>query len=207
MPRDKRIVIPGVAHHLTHRGNNRQDVFFDDDDRRRYLGLLKKYSDEHGVRLLGYCLMTNHIHLVGIPTRENSLSALMRRTQREHSKHINEKYQRGGHLWQGRYYSCPMDLDHTINAMCYVELNPVRARMLSCPWEYPWSSAKGHCGVRGDVLIDLERWFKSYQDAEWRTLLRVQAEERGFVELIREHTRRGRPLGAANYFSRKTSGR
>ncbi|MCF6283933.1 MAG: transposase [Candidatus Hydrogenedentes bacterium] len=202
MPREKRNVLPGVAHHITHRGNNKQAVFHDDDDRHRYLHLLKKYADTHGVRVLAYCLMTNHIHIVGIPAKKDSLAALMKRSQLEHAKHINEKYAQSGHLWAGRFYSCPMDLDHTQNALGYVELNPVRAGMITCPCDYPWSSAAGHCGMRDDSLVNLQRWFENYTAIEWREALRIEAENRGFVEQIREHTRKGKPLGSRAYFRR-----
>ena len=80
MPRIARIAVPGLAHHVTQRGNNRQDVFFVDADRRVYLSLLKEQSDKHGLEVLAYCLMTNHVHLVAIPRDENSLAKAVGRT-------------------------------------------------------------------------------------------------------------------------------
>ena len=175
MPREARIVIPGVPHHITHRGNNKQEVFFDDEDREGYLRLLGRYCREDGLRVLAYSLMTNHIHIVGVPARAESLSRAMQRTQQEHTFHINEKYGRCGHLWHGRFYSCPMDLDHTVCALGYVELNPVRAGLVRLPWDYPWSSSRAYCGQwSGDKLLDLKRWFGHYTAAEWRDSLLVE---------------------------------
>ena len=204
MPREARIVIPGVPHHITHRGNNKQQVFFDDEDRRRYLCFLCRYCHEDGLRILAYCLMPNHIHIVGVPARKESLSRALQRTQQEHTSHINYKYGRCGHLWHGRFYSCPMDLDHTVCALGYVELNPVRARMVEFPWDYPWSSAPAHCGNRPeDELLDLDRWFGHYTDAEWRESLLVEMENKGFLSVIRAHTVKGKPLGKREYFKER----
>lgn len=201
MPREKRIVLPGVPHHITHRGNNKQSIFFDDEDRKRYLRLLRRYSQEHGLRILAYCLMTNHIHVVGVPAAEDSLSRVFKRTQLEHAIYINEKYGRCGHLWHGRYFSCPMDLDYTITALGYVELNPVRAGIVEYPWKFWWSSAPAHCGNRADdPLLDLDRWFRHFTDVEWRDSLLVEMDNKGFLAEIREHTRKGKPLGKREFF-------
>ena len=195
-------MLPGVAHHITHRGNNRQTAFFDNDDYGRYLALLHKYSRSQEVRILAYCLMPNHIHLVGVPKRAESLAGLMKRLQGEHTALINESQRRCGHLWHGRFYSCPMDLDHTVCALGYVELNPVRAGMLKYAWEYPWSSAAPHCGVREDRLLNLEKWFRNYDADEWQDISRSAAIRRGFVEEIREHTTSGKPFGDRAYFKK-----
>jgi putative transposase len=178
-------------------------VFFEDEDRMRYVNLLAKYSNEHGMRILGYCLMNNHVHIVAVPAEKESLSRAMKSSQLEHASYINQKYARCGHLWHGRFYSCPMDLDHTISALSYVELNPVRAGMVVFPWDYTWSSAPAHCGGRDrDSLLDLNRWFSHFKDSEWRDGLMIEMENRGFLEKIRQHTRNGRPLGDRAYFRR-----
>ncbi|MBX3179692.1 MAG: transposase [Candidatus Hydrogenedentes bacterium] len=182
-------------------------MFFDDEDRAHYLHLLERYCGEEGLRVVAYCLMTNHIHLVGIPERAESLGRAMKKTQQEHTFYINEKYARCGHLWHGRYFSCPMDLDHSVCAMGYVELNPVRAGMVRFPWEYAWSSCRAHCGEwSGDTLLDLKRWFGHYTAAEWRNSLLVEMENKGFLEQIRRYTRRGTPLGKHEFFRRRLEG-
>jgi len=134
MPRHARIVIPGLSHHITQRGNNRQDVFFVDDDRVAYLDLLREQCLKHRVRVLGYCLMTNHIHLIATPAHEDSLNLAIGRTHFLYTQLINRLHDRSGHLWQGRFHSCLMDGAYTLAAMRYVERNPVRAKMTRAPW-------------------------------------------------------------------------
>ena len=156
MPRAARIVVPGAMHHITHRGNNRQDVFFVDDDRRAYLDLLRQQSGRFGFVVEGYCLMTNHIHIVGTPADEESLGKAFGRTHFMYTQYANRRHERSGHIWQNRFFSCALDAPHGWNALAYVELNPVRAGIVRRAWHYPWSSAAGHCGVRDDdPVVDL----------------------------------------------------
>jgi putative transposase len=150
-------VVTEVAHHITQRGNNRQDVFFVDDDRRVYLELLQKYCEKYGMRVHGYCLMTNHVHLVAIPEKEESLAKAIGRTHFCYSQYINRFHNRSGHLWQGRFYSCALDERHFWLAMRYVELNPVRAKICRKPWRYEWSSAAAH--IDGDTESELKAYW------------------------------------------------
>ena len=122
-----RVVAAGVPHHITQRGNNRQDVFLLDDDRRFYLETLRERSQRHGVTLLGYCLMTNHVHLVAIPERPDSLARALGQSHSRYAQRFNRRYGRTGHLWQNRFYSCPLGRTHLVRALLYVDLNPVRA--------------------------------------------------------------------------------
>ncbi|MCF6286021.1 MAG: transposase [Candidatus Hydrogenedentes bacterium] len=197
MPRTARIVLPGVAHHVTQRGNQKQQVFFDEQDRRKYLTLLKEHTREHGLRILGYCLMTNHVHLVGVPAREESLAKAVGGTHQSYTAYLGKRYEHVGHLWQSRFFSCPMDEPHMLNALAYVELNPVRAGMEEFAWDHPWSSARAHCidGV-DDALLNLTRWKSQFSIDEWRETLLVAIEDVGMVKKIRSHTNRGRPLGS-----------
>ena len=122
-----RVVAAGVPHHITQRGNNRQDVFLLDDDRRFYLETLRERSQRHGVTLLGYCLMTNHVHLVAIPERPDSLARALGQSHSCYAQRFNRRYGRTGHLWQNRFYSCPLGRTHLLRALLYVDLNPLRA--------------------------------------------------------------------------------
>jgi putative transposase len=137
VPRLARIVIPQCPHHLTQRGNERRDVFFAPSDREVYLGLLKKYADFYGAEVRGYCLMTNHVHLVLLPHRAESLAKTLREVQMRYSQYRHAIERGSGHLWQSRYYSCPVDPDSVAAVMRYVELNPVRAHLVSSAAEYP----------------------------------------------------------------------
>ena len=186
MPRQARVVIPGLPHHITQWGNNREDVFFVDGDRVAYLGLLREQCEKHGVRVLGYCLMTNHIHLVATPAQEDSLNLAVGRTHFIYTQYINRLHGRSGHLWQGRFHSCPMDDAYAVTAMRYVERNPIRAKKTRVPWTYRWSSAAAHTG-RSDAahLLDLEAWNDLVPDVNWEEMLTALQRH---ARLVRSHT-------------------
>ena len=137
--------MPGIPHHLTQRGNRREEAFFSDDDRQRYLQLLLEYSAKHRLETLAYCLMTNHIHLVCIPARADSLSLVMKPLDLRHAQHVNWTHGISGRLWQGRFFSCPLDEEHLCAALRYVTGNPVRARLVRRAENYAWSSAAADC--------------------------------------------------------------
>ena len=203
MPRVARIVVPGACHHVTQRGNNKQDVFFVDDDRRVYLELLREQGERFGFRLEGYCLMTNHVHLVGVPVREESLAKAIGRTHFLYAQYVNRMHGRTGHLWQNRFYSCALDDAHAYNALCYVELNPVRAGVVKKAWEYPWSSAAAHCGAdEEDPFLDLAAWRARMSAKEWRATLKEVARNKGMQEAVRRNTHTGRPLGSDRFLSK-----
>ncbi|MCC6487604.1 MAG: transposase [Candidatus Hydrogenedentes bacterium] len=202
MPRQARVVIPGMPHHITQRGNNRQDVFFVDDDRTTYLELLRVQCIKHRVRLLGYCLMTNHVHLVALPLREDSLNLAVGRTHFIYTQYINRLHGRSGHLWQGRFHSCPMDDAYTVMAMRYIERNPVRAKITRVPWTYPWSSAMAHCGAQDETgLLDLRAWKDLVPGVDWKEMLTRHDEEEA-VTALRRNTQTGRPLASDSLVSK-----
>jgi putative transposase len=202
MPRLARAVAVGFAHHITQRGNNRKDVFFVDDDRRVYLELLKEQADKYSLELIGYCLMSNHIHIVAVPHEQDSLAKAIGRTHFRYTQYINRFHRRSGHLWQGRFYSCALDERHFWLAMKYIELNPVRARLCRKPWRYVWSSAAGHCGGEDESgLLDLTGWHKQMDAARWRDLLTKPDDEQQLARL-RLCTSRGRPLGSDKFIAK-----
>jgi putative transposase len=195
-------VLPGVPHHITQRGNNRQDVFFVDDDRRVYLDLLGQHSERFGLKILGYCLMANHVHLIATPSAEDSLAKAVGRTHFRYTQYVNRLHRRSGHLWQNRFYSCALDEIHLWRAMCYTERNPVRAKVVRPAWDYPWSSAAAHTG--GDDpsgLLDPAQWPRLWTPAKWRAELR-SADDREELSRIRLGTHRGRPLGSDSFLSK-----
>jgi len=187
---------------VTQRGNNRQDVFFVDDDRRAYLAMLGRQSEKFGLRVLGYCLMTNHVHLIAVPQREESLAKAVGRTHFAYTQYVNRLHGRSGHLWQNRFHSCALDDEHYWAAMRYVERNPVRAGLVRRAWRYPWSSAAAHCGGRDDTgLLDLDAWAEESVGWDWRAALREPQDER-IVAALRLGTSRGRPLGSDSFISK-----
>jgi len=202
MPRSSRIVIPGCAHHITQRGNNKQDVFFVDDDRRVFLDLLKQACERFGVSIDGYCLMTNHVHLLATPESESSLAQGLKWTNQLYAQYVNRLHGRTGHLWEGRFFSCALDEEHFWRALAYVERNPVRGRLCRAPWRYEWSSAAAHCGA-GDPsgLLDLTGWADLASADEWRETLREQDDEAELARM-RLSTSRGRPLGSDRFVAK-----
>jgi putative transposase len=202
MPRTARIAVPQVPHHITQRGNNRQDVFFVDDDRRVYLSILKEQAEKNGLEVLGWCLMTNHIHLIGRPSTADSLAKALGRTHFLYTQYINRFHGRSGHLWQNRFFSCPLGREHFWQALRYVEQNPVRAKVLRQAWKYPWSSATAHVdGKDATGLLNMGYWKQISAHADWRgTLQAGQPEE--MVERIRRNTHTGRPLADDSFISK-----
>ena len=109
MPRIARIVAEGVPHHITQRGNGRQNVFDDAQDHHVYLRLSREYTREHGLRIWAWCLMSNHVHLLAVPQRSDSLARALGRVHSDYARYWNARAASCGHRWQARYYSCPVD--------------------------------------------------------------------------------------------------
>ena len=199
MARLARVVVPGVPHHVTHRGNRKESVFFDDVDRRRYRAMLATCLDKHSVELWAYCLMSNHIHLVLVPAEPEALGRFIHDVQSPYTTYVNQRQGLCGHLWQGRFFSCPMDDVHLWAAVRYVERNPVRAGLTERADDYLWSSAPGHCGHCADPLLsgDLE---KAGPIGDWAAWLQDQDDAE--VQRLRRCTRTGRPLGSERFVAR-----
>ena len=141
MSRIARVVVTGEPHHLIQRGNRRAAVFHSDNERHTYLRLIQEYAALHRLTLWAYCLMTNHIHLIAVPHSEQSIARTLRGLHTVYAMQYNTRYHSTGHLWQGRYKSCPLDEQHTWAAVRFVERNPVRADIVARAEDYPWSSA------------------------------------------------------------------
>ena len=189
------MVAVGAPHHITQRGNNQQDVFLFDDDRRRYLDTLRRECARRDVALLGYCLMSNHVHLVAVPNRADGLAKALGQTHQLHAQWFNRRYQRNGHLWQNRFYSCALGRSHLRLALSYVDLNPVRAGMVPEASGYPWSSARAHIeGHDEGGLLEMSLWREVCPLADWADVLR-QREGEDSPGKLREATKTGRPWG------------
>jgi len=202
MPRIARIVIPHVPHHITQRGNNKQDVFFVDDDKKAFLRYLKEQSLRFGLIIEGFCLMTNHIHIIATPRKEDSLANTLGRTNLLYAQYINYMHGRSGHLWQNRFFSCPMDDNYFFKALRYIEQNPVRAKMTRRPWTYRWSSAVFHTGKDDEFsLMDKKRWQKQSSGLNWKKVLQEKLENLDLNKL-RVYNKTGRPLGTDKFISK-----
>ena len=198
MARLARVVVPGVPHHVTQRGNRRQQTFFEDDDYRAYIDLMAEWCGRQGVAVWAYCLMPNHVHLIAVPDDEDGLRRAMGEAHRRFSVRVNRRQGWAGHLWQGRFASYPMDQGHLLACARYVELNPVRAGLVARPADWPWSSAKAHLERRDDglcrvgPLLDLA--------GKWRAFL-GQGVDAAAAELFRKHESTGRPLGPPSFIA------
>ena len=197
MSRIARVILPGEPHHLIQRGNRRAAVFHADEERHAYLRLLREYGALHGLAVWAYCLMTNHVHLVAVPRDAESVALALRGVHTVYAMQYNTRHRGTGHLWQGRYRSCPMDHAHAWAAVRYVERNPVRAGMVARAEDYPWSSAQAHCGLRRDALLD--PGFPAPGIVEdWHERLRHPDDET-HVRALRSATNIGRPCGSGAY--------
>ncbi len=205
MARLPRIVIPGVAHHVTQRGNRRLPVFFGDEDRRSYLALVADASAAHGTRCLAWCLMDNHVHLILVPADEDGLRATLAEAHRRHSRRVNFREGWRGYLFQGRFASYPMDDAHLMTAVRYVENNPVAAGMVTEAGDWPWSSARSHLAGRrvgGDPLTDVDAL--GAHVGNWQALLRTGLEamdDPAAIDVIEARIRTGRPLAEPQWIA------
>ncbi|HBY62490.1 MAG TPA: transposase [Solibacterales bacterium] len=195
MPRTSRVVAVGSPHHVTQRGNHRLDVFTSDQLRRVYLGLLKEHGGRYGLRVLAYCLMSNHVHLVVAPERETSLAATLRHAHGRFAQYWNTVHEQTGHLWQNRFFSCPVDPGAVWRVVRYVEQNPVRAGMTRRAIDYPWSSARYHAGVAPSEIVSSSGW--EWSTGDWLGLLDGSSEAEWGE--IRRATYSGRPYGSEQY--------
>jgi len=199
MSRVAHIVVPGYPHHIKQRGNNKQAIFFVEDDRYVYLELLGAQGAKYGLRIDGYCLMTNHVHVIGTPAGEASLAKTLGRTHFLYAQYINRMHHRSGHLWQNRFYSCAMNDDYFLKALCYVELNPVRTGLA----DHAWSSAQAHCGdAPRNALFHLDDWRDRMPGETWREVLESFRGDGEAAGQIYRHTNTGRPLGSDSFLSR-----
>ncbi len=200
MSRVGRVVIAGFPHHITQRGNRRADVFLSDADRQAYLGFVEKYAERHGLAVWAYCLMSNHVHIVAVPMREESLGLALRDAHTVYAMRFNTCTKTTGHVWQGRFYSCPLDEAHLWAAVRYVERNPVRARLAARAEDYPWSSARAHCGLARDTLLSGE--FPPPGVVEDWTAWLTHEDDPETIDRIRQQTNTGRPCGSNAFVER-----
>ncbi|MFN9211977.1 MAG: REP-associated tyrosine transposase [Betaproteobacteria bacterium] len=154
MPRKPRLAVAGHPHHIVQRGNDRQDIFRDDQDRRKYLDWLGELAAQFDVAVHAYVLMPNHVHLLVTPAGAAAMSGLMQALGRRYVRWFNDRHQRTGALWEGRFFSSLIEADRYLLACYrYIEMNPVRAGLVAAPVEYLWSSHRHHVGLKIDPLV------------------------------------------------------
>ena len=210
MPRLARTVCARVPHHITQRGNRREQVFFADGDRAAYLRWLREYAEKHDVDILAYCLMTNHIHLVAVPASDDGLHKVFKPLHMRYAQRINRARSWKGHVWQGRFFSSALDETYLWAAVRYVERNPVRARMVRRAENYAWSSAAAHCGLRDDpVLTRKLSWARQFESVgDWSAWL-AEGDEPEKLGVLRRNVENGLPCGSEKFIGKleKMAGR
>jgi len=159
MPSGPRLLLERACYHILARGNGKQKVFLEQNDFLVCIKKLREYKQEHGFLLYGYCLMPNHIHLIGEPIVPENLSKFMHAFLRSYTAYFNNRYARVGHLWQGRFKSKVINKDgYLINCVNYIEFNPLRAGLVKSAAEYQWSSYKERVFYRVDTLPMLDQF-------------------------------------------------
>lgn len=200
MPRAARFVCPGVPHHVTQRGNRRGRVFFADADYLTYLAWLHQDARRFGMGVVAYCLMTNHVHMILVPDERNSLRRGLQHLHMRFAQRANRLHHWTGHVWQGRFFSAPLDERYFWSAIRYVERNPVRAGMVECAEHYPWSSARAHCTSTWDPVLteNLPATRLQLGIGDWSAWL-AGGDDADDLAVLREHTVRGLPCGSETF--------
>ena len=208
MARLPRFVIPGQSQHVIQRGNNRQDIFCADEDYRFFLEKLQAAGKKHSCDIHAYVLMTNHVHLLVTPYAEDGIGKLMQRLGRYYVQHFNRCYKRSGTLWEGRYKSTLIDSEqYLFTCMRYIELNPLRAGMVTHPADYPWSSYRYNALGKPDGVITPQREYSrlgktdAQRQSAYRQMFETQLAEKALVE-IRLATNKTWVLGSDQFKAR-----
>ena len=206
MPRRSRISVAHYPHHIVQRGHNRRAVFVTDKDRMCYLETLQEFRQELQLRVYGYCLMTNHVHLIVDPGSDAAnLGLLMKRLAGRHTRRLNRLERRSGTAWEGRYKCSPVQSDRYLLACSrYVDLNPVRAKMVAAPEDYPWSSYRARIGAIDCPWLDPDPCYRALGSTPQQRQQRYQAfVEQGIgraeLEFIRGAVQRNQLTGNAAF--------
>ncbi|MCU7846167.1 MAG: transposase [Candidatus Thiodiazotropha sp. (ex Monitilora ramsayi)] len=205
MPRRARITLPGIPHHIIQRGNNRHACFFADDDYRFYLNWLGQYARESRCDIHAYVLMTNHVHMLLTPHTAHGVGSLMKRLGQRYVQYINRTYRRSGTLWEGRFRSClTQDEEYVLSCYRYIELNPIRAKMVAHPAEYPWSSYGANAQGEESNLLTPHNAYQTLGFTEesrrsaYNDLFRYHLED-GLIDQIRTATNGNYVLGNQHF--------
>jgi len=197
MARIARVVAPSYPHHITQRGNRRQETFFNDKDYQAYIDLMSEWCSRCNVEVWAYCLMPNHIHLIAVPESEDGLRLAIGEAHRRYTRRINFREGWRGHLWQGRFASYIMDEYYLLACVRYIEMNPVRVGRVERPEEWPWSSASAHISGYDDSLVEAAPLLE-ITEGTWKEFLSTAMREANIMEM-RRHEQTGRPLGSGSF--------
>lgn len=194
MARLARLVVPGLPHHVTQRGNRRARTFFEDDDYALYKHLLGEAARKADTQVWCYCLMPNHVHLIVTPSDEEGLRRTFADAHRRYTGYVNARLRVTGHLWQGRFGSVVMDENHLATAIRYVSLNPVRAQLVRRVQDWPWSSVRSHIAGKDDELVTVAPVLTRY--GNFKAFLGEEVDDAAAYRALRQSETTGRPLGS-----------
>ena len=201
MPRKPRFYLPGIPVHAVQRGHNREAVFYEDADYRAYLGWLREAAERYHCAIHAYVLMTNHVHILATPSDSEGLSRMMQYVGRRYVPYINHHYGTSGTLWEGRYKASLIQEDnYLLTCMRYIEMNPIRANMVSHPRGYRWSSYRANGEGREAPIITPHPLYlalgklATQRQAVYRALFKAPIDEKS-IEQIRAAWQTGTPLG------------
>ena len=192
MARLARVVVPGLPHHVTQRGNGRAQTFFGDDDYALYRDLLAASCRDAGVQVWAWVLMPNHVHLVLLPSDVDGLRRALAGVHRRYAGHIHARMKRTGHFWQGRFGAVAMDEPHLAASLRYIALNPVRARLVARPEDWRWSSIHAHLTGSDDGMTAVAPVLERFPD--FAGFIGQGPDDETFARLRRAESV-GRPLG------------
>lgn len=199
MARLARVVAAGLPHLVTQRGNRGQKVFFSDSDYQLYKELLAEGCRIARTQVWAYCLLPDRVHLVMVPRDQDGLRSALGESHRRYTREINARKGWRGFLWAGRFASFPMDEPHLTSCARYVELSPVRKRVVKRARDWRWSSAQAHLLGRDDGLVRVRPLLNRMDD--WSDFL-AEGMQDGEMEIIRSHESTGRPLGTPPFVRR-----
>jgi len=197
MARLPRLVLPGIPHHVTQRGNRREQTFFEDGDYALYLDLLADGAGRAGVEIWSYCLMPNHVHVVAVPRDQDALRRCFRYVHRHYTGYVNARQRWTGHLWQGRFSSVAMDEAHFVRALRYVALNPVRARLVNKAEDWAWSSTCALIAGVDDHVVTVAPALERVGD--FAAFLSQDFDEALTYAALRKAESVGRPVGSPEW--------
>ena len=197
MARLPRVVIPGIPHHVTQRGNGRRQTFFNDDDYALYRDLLGEAARRAHVAVWAYCLMPNHVHVILVPEDEDGLRRTFADLHRRYTGYINARNRTTGHLWQGRFGSVAMDEAHLWHGLRYVSLNPVRAGLVKRAKDWRWSSVQAHLAGEDDGVVTVAPALERVGD--FARYLAEPFDEAADYAALRKAESIGRPVGSADW--------
>jgi putative transposase len=205
MPRRPRVFRTGYIYHVRQRGNNKTTLFYSHVDYLIFFKFLLEAKTMYPCRIYGYCLMTNHYHFLIEPLQQDNISLLMKHLNGNYAMYMNKKYKRTGTVFEGRFKAGLVQYERYF-ALCmrYIELNPVRANLVTTPNQYPWSSYNFHTKSERNSVLDYDFWYLSLGDnfeerrKQYVKFFNCEVDNQS-IDLIRERTDKNSVIGSDAY--------